>query len=122
MIMKSIFIFAAFAVAILLCTIPAPAQQVQPASPEIATDSLSTIKLDSVLASVIKTDSLKTTKKKKQKKRLRDTTAYNPYPTNNAVVKPPSYNSYRENPKPLEKSPLPMGEIIRDIVVPKKNN
>ena len=120
--MKPTFIFAAITVIALLLTVPASAQEVQPVLPETVTDTLPKIKMDSVTAPVVKTDSLKMTKKAKHKKKENDTTAYSPYQPNNQVAKPLPYNSYKENPKPIERAPLPVGEILKDIIVPKKNN
>lgn len=69
---------------------------------------------------LIQKDSLKIRKNKRKKQPIDST--YSPYPTKNITVKPLPYNSYRENPPPSGKPPLPVGEIIRDVILPKKNN
>jgi hypothetical protein len=66
-------------------------------------------------------DSLKIAKKEKRKKEKNDTTAFNPYQPN-TVVKPIPYNSPKEKEKAAEKPPVPVGEIIRDVILPKKSN
>ena len=98
------------------------AQEVQPVAPAVTTDTITKTKIDSVPTIAAQTDSLKITKKPKRKKERSDTAAYNPYQPNNTVTKPLPYNSYKEKEKPLERPILPLGDIIRDVIVPKKNN
>lgn len=64
-------------------------------------------------------DSLKL--KKKARKQTDPNDTINPYQPNNTVVKPLPYNSHKEKDKPLERPILPVGEILRDVIVPKKN-
>ena len=71
-------------------------------------------------AVLVEKDSLKIRKNKRKKQPIDST--HSPYPTKNIMVKPLPYNSYRENPPPPGKPPLPVGEIIRDVILPKKNN
>jgi hypothetical protein len=119
--MKPIFVFAAIIVIALLFTVPSSAQDVQPAA--TITDTLPKIKMDTIAAPAAKTDSPKIAKKAKRKKKDNDTAAYNPYYySGNTVGKPLPYNSNKEKEKPVEKPILPVGEIIRDAVIPKKNN
>ncbi len=121
--MKPTFIFTAITLAALLFTVSGTAQEVQPASPTTITDTLPKINMDSVAAPVVKTDSLKATKKSKRQKKGNDTTYINPYyQPGNTVAKPRPYNSYKEKEKLMEKPILPVGEIIKDVIVPKKNN
>ncbi len=98
------------------------AQEVQPVAPAVIKDTLTKTKIASVPTFAAQTDSLKITKKSKRKKEPGDTAAYNPYQPNNTVIKPLPYNSYKEKEKPLERPILPVGDIIRDVIVPKKNN
>ena len=113
-----------FCIAILLSVIAihSVAQEVQPVAPAVTTDTITKTKIDSVPTIASQTDSLKITKKPKRKKERSDTAAYNPYQPNNTVTKPLPYNSYKEKEKPLERPILPLGDIIRDVIVPKKNN
>jgi len=120
--MKPTFIFAAITLVALLFSVLVCAQQVQPVAAATVTDTLPKIKVDSVAASIVKTDSLKTTKKAKRKKKETITTDYPYYQPGNVVVKPLPYNSSKETPKPLEKAPIPVGEILKDVILPKKNN
>ncbi len=117
--MRPTFIFATISVIALLLTLSVSAQEIQPVAP--ITDTLPKIKMDSVAVPVIKTDSLKITKKSKRKKKESDNTENPYYYPGNTVGKPLPYNSYKEKEKPVEKPIIPVGEIIRDVVVPKKN-
>ena len=120
--MKPTFIFAAITVVALFFSSLGSAQQVQPVAPAIVTDTLPKIKMDSIAASVLKTGNVKTTKKAKRKKK-ESYAAHNPYvQPGNVVVKPLPYNSNKETSKPLEKPPIPVGEILKDVILPKKNN
>lgn len=119
--MKSTFIFAVITVVVLLLTNPGSAQVVQPESPATVKDTLPKIKMDSVAAPVVKTDSLKITKKSKRKKKENNNTENPYYYSGNTVGKPLPYNSNKEKEKPVEKPMLPVGEILKDIIVPKKN-
>jgi hypothetical protein len=118
--MKPTLFFAAITFMAMLLPVIATGQEVPPYSPATITGTPLKIKIDSIAAVVVKTDSLKNIKHSKRKKQLRDSTVNMPYPTNNTVVEPPYYNIYRENPKPTQRPLLPVGEIIRDIITTKK--
>lgn len=120
--MKPTFIFAAIIVVALLLTVPVSAQVVQPASPATVKDTLPKIKMDSEAAPVVKTDSLKIIKKSKRKKKESNNTENPYYYPGNTVGKPLPYNSNKEKENPVKKPILPVGEILKDIIVPKKNN
>ena len=120
--MKPTFIFAAITVVALVFSLLGSAQQVQPVAPATVTDTLPKIKIDSIAASVVKTGNLKTTKKAKRKKKESYITDNPYYQLGNVVVKPLPYNSNKETPKPLERAPIPVGEILKDVILPKKNN
>lgn len=117
--MKPTFIFATISLIPLLLTLSMFAQEIQPVVP--ITDTLPTKKIDYLAAPLIKTDSLKITKKSKRKKKKSDNTENPYYYPGNTVGKPLPYNSYKEKEKPVEKSIVPVGEILKDIIVTKKN-
>lgn len=119
--MKPTLILAAIIIIVLLATKPVAAQELPHAIPVTAADTLPTIKVDSIAAPTAKTDSLKPTKKAKRKKKRSDTGDNPYYQPGNAVVKPMPYNSTKGAANPVEKPILPVGDIIKDIIVPKKN-
>lgn len=82
-------------------------------------DTSSKLPTRSNLAVLSRQESLK--RKKKTKKIIDTNDTINPYQPNKTVVKPLPYNSHKEKDKPIEKPILPLGDILRDVIVPKKN-
>ncbi len=119
--MKAAFSYTTITIVFLALSVVCHGQNNQPDLSPAGTDSLKTITADTLkkvnstpgIAAPAKTDSLKSTKKKKRKKEQTD--YVNPYQPNTPDGKPLPYNSYRETKKEPDKN-QPGAAILQAIL------
>ena len=113
--MKAAFFCPAIIIVFLILTVNGNAQNNQPALSRAGTDTLKKINSTSGIAAPGKTDSLKTTKKEKQKKNQEGD--FNPYQPYTPDGKPLPYNTYRVKIKQPDRTDSLGGEILKAILI-----
>ncbi|MEO7923251.1 MAG: hypothetical protein ABIR30_06190 [Chitinophagaceae bacterium] len=115
--MKKIFLPTGILTVSLALTMASHAQDNRATKDTAATIADTTKKNIGAPSAVVTTDSLKTKKSVKKKKKHQDN-GENPYQVSTPPAKPLPYNSPKDKPKTPEETPL--GGILKDIITEKK--